>query len=590
MNSKTHGPAQPVTDPLRALSTRFSMISIRNAAVVILLLVGILVPRLVALDRLVTPDEYRWLVRSANFYDALSQGDLANTYQIEHPGVLTMWAGLFGFLSYFPAYSDQAAGQIEWWYDELGPFLKSHGYDPLELLVASRLNMILATALVLVVGFWLAIRLLGFWPAAIGFLLIALDPFHTALSRLLHVDGLSSTLALLSLLAFLTYLYRGKQKWDLVISGAAAGLAWLTKSPMLFLIPFAVLLVLLELFEKWRQQRRLVRSDLLQAFFPLIVWGSVGLAVFILLWPAMWVDPIHTLRRIGGAMVDYAGQGHDSQLFFNGIITEGDPGASFYPITYLWRTTPVVLLGLGLAIFAWVFPRFRLITPTQRRSLGMLLLFTLLFAVFMTLGAKKFDRYLLPVYLPLDLVAGVGWVAAVTWIRQQPQRWAQALAPVLLAGVVAGQVGVTVSSYPYYLSYYNPLLGGAARASEVMMVGWGEGLDQAAHFLNSQPGAVNRQVATGVWSTTFSYYYIGPVVSSRFEPGANVAEDWVNSDYYVLYINEKQRGKISNDLTDYLSTLKPVHRIEINGIDYVYIYDIRDLPPPDFLHSASNPQ
>ena len=495
-----------------------------------------------------------------------------------------MWAGTFAFVSHYPAYRDQAPGQIEWWQDELGSFLKSHGYDPLELLVASRLNMIIMIALVLLTAFWSATRLLGLWPATMGFLLLALDPFHTALSRLLHVDGLPSSLVLLSLLAFLNYLYRGKQKRDLVLSGIAAGLAWLTKSPMLFLIPFMGLLVFLELIEKWRSQRRLVGKDFWQAVVPWVLWGGAGLAIFVLLWPAMWVEPIHTLRRMLGGMLLYAGQGHDSQIYFNSEVYEGDPGASFYPITFLWRTTPVVLIGLLLAGFALAFPHLRLIPSTQRRPLGELLLFVLLFTAFMTVGAKKFDRYLLPIYPPLDLLAGVGWIAAVSWIRrQQAQRWEQVLAPAIIMVAVLVQAAGTVSSYPYYFSYYNSMLGGTVRAPEVMMIGWGEGLNQAAHFLNNQPGASERQVATGVWLTTFSYYYTGPVVSTRFEPGAGVLEDWANSDYYVLYVNEKQREKISPDLAKYLAALKPVHVVQINGLDYVYLYDIRDLPPPEFL-------
>jgi hypothetical protein len=591
MSSKNYWLEQPVIHPLRALSNGFSRISIRNTAIILLLLVGILVPRLVALDRLVTPDEAHWLTRSGNFYYALTRGDFADTYQIEHPGVLTMWAGTFAFILHYPTYSDEVSGQLYGWGDYLGEFLRSRGYDPMELLVASRVNMVILVTLVLIAAFWSASRLLGFWPALIGFLLIAMDPFHTALSRLLHVDGLPSSLALLSLLPFLNYLYRGRQKSDLVLSGIAAGLGWLTKSPMLFLIPFVGLLLFLELAQKWRSVHRLARMDLWQAAVSLIIWGSVGLAVFVLLWPSMWVDPILTLRRMLGAMVIYAGQGHDSQLYFNGVVYEGDPGAHFYPITYLWRTTPVVLLGLVMAAFALAFPRLGLIPSIQRRPLGVLLLFVFFFTVFMTFGAKKFDRYLLPIYPPLDLVAGVGWVAAVAWMRERwPSRFSQVAALIILLAALLGQAAGVISSYPYYFTYYNPILGGTPRASEVMMVGWGEGLDQAARFLNSQSGAAERQVATGAWTTTFSYFYEGPVVSTRFWPGAGVMEHWVDSDYYILYINEKQRGKISLDLADYLDTLKPVHVVRIHGLDYVYIYDIRDLPPPEFLNSPSENQ
>ena len=42
---------------------------------------------------------------------------------------------------------------------------------------------------------------------------------------------------------------------------------------------------------------------------------------------------------------------------------------------------------------------------------------------------------------------------------------------------------------PYPLSYYNPLLGGGATASRWLLVGWGEGLDQVAVYLNAQDGA-----------------------------------------------------------------------------------------------------
>jgi hypothetical protein len=202
----------------------------------------------------------------------------------------------------------------------------------------------------------------------------------------------------------------------------------------------------------------------------------------------------------------------------------------------------------------------------------------------MNFGAKKFDRYLLPVYLPLDIIAGVGWMAAVDWLQQRSSpRLARAFASTTLFVILAGQAACTFSNYPYFLSYYNPLLGGTSRAPQVMMVGWGEGLDQAARFLNSQPDADHRQVATGVWSTTFSYFYKGPVLRTRFEAGTNRVDDWLASDYYVMYINEEQRDKVSHELIDYFATIKPVKIVRINGLDYVYVYDIRDLPPPDFM-------
>jgi len=437
-------------------------------------------------------------------------------------------------------------------------------------------------------AFLQAVPLFGFWPAVVGFLLIAFDPFHIAHSRILHQDGIASSFALLALLAFLNFLYQGGRWRNLILSGAAAGLAWLTKSPMLFLIPFMGLLLLIELEKQRRQSGRLRKESLQWMFKTLMIWGGVGLIVYVLLWPAMWVDPIYTLRRVLGGMLNYAVHGHtEAPLFFNGKIYTGDPGTSFYPITFLWRTTPIVLIGLVFAALALLLPQARLLLPKQRGPLGILLLFAGLFTVFMTVGAKKFDRYLLPIYLPLDLVAGAGWVAAMIWIRQQqPQRWVQVSAPAVLLAALAGQAASTVSSFPYYFSYYNPLLGGTTRAPEVMMVGWGEGLDQAAQFLNSRPGSHPPQVMLGLWSGTFSYFFEGPIRWSDFTPSQTTIEDWKDSDYCILYINQWQRERLPHELMDYLATKEPVFMVRLQGLDYAYVYDLNQIPPPDYLFAG----
>ena len=53
------------------------------------------------------------------------------------------------------------------------------------------------------------VRLLGFWAALCGFVLMAFDPFHLAHSRLLHLDGLVSSFMLLAVIAFVSHLFDG---------------------------------------------------------------------------------------------------------------------------------------------------------------------------------------------------------------------------------------------------------------------------------------------------------------------------------------------------------------------------------------------
>ena len=269
-----------------------------------ILIIGLIVialwfPRGLALDRFLTADEPRWLIRSANFYTALSQADFPNTYQKEHPGVTIMWAGTLAFRWIFPWYISENLGQIDRTQD-FTRLLNNRGYSDItmRLMEMGRTIIVIIMVIALALAFLAAVRLLGLMPASFGFLLIAFDPFSIALSRLLHLDALLSALMLLSLLSFMNYLYRGRHFYDLVIAAVAAGLAWLTKSPSLFLLPFFGLLILIEIGRTWWTHHRLSLQGVWHHSWPLLAWIGIATVVFILLWPAMWVDPIGSVQKI----------------------------------------------------------------------------------------------------------------------------------------------------------------------------------------------------------------------------------------------------------------------------------------------------
>ncbi len=101
----------------------------KTALIMLLLFIASWLPRVLALDTFVTTDERKWLARSANFTLALTQGDFANTFQREHPGVTVMWAGTLGFLTHFPTYPQEAPGYFGWSNEEIETWL--HGqYQP----------------------------------------------------------------------------------------------------------------------------------------------------------------------------------------------------------------------------------------------------------------------------------------------------------------------------------------------------------------------------------------------------------------------------------------------------------------------------
>ena len=90
-------------------------------SVMCLIALTIYLPRWVKLNRVVTPDEDRWLERSGNFNLALYQGNYARTYQKEHPGVTLMWVGAVAYDRLFQEYQDN--------HPEYRDRLQLHGAD-----------------------------------------------------------------------------------------------------------------------------------------------------------------------------------------------------------------------------------------------------------------------------------------------------------------------------------------------------------------------------------------------------------------------------------------------------------------------------
>jgi hypothetical protein len=112
-------------------------------------------------------------------------------------------------------------------------------------------------------------------------------------------------------------------------------------------------------------------------------------------------------------------------------------------------------------------------------------------------------------------------------------RW-EYLHPILFVQAI-----IALPHYPYYFTYYNPLLGGGRTAEGLIGVGRGEGLDLAAAYLNQKPGEA------------------------------------MNSDYLVFYQNQLQRQLPDLDLLVYYQKhYTPEHIVHLKGIDYALIYPV----------------
>jgi len=569
-----------------------------DVVIVSLLFLGAFFSRTIASSTFVTWDEPAWVYRSAKFLLALLRGDLGGTLLTGHPGVLTMWSGAVSLG--WSTLITRTVSMAQLTALDVLPGLDVHDPEVMRqlglLLPAAKGGIAFLHALVVVGVYALLQRLLGRRYAVAGALFLVLDPFYLALSRVLHIDALTAGLMLLSLLSALVYARDGTRR-HLLLSGGAVALAALTKSYGLVAVP----VVGLVLIARSLRRRTHVSEDGLppiaraaswqwqQLVREMVLWGGVALLVFVLLWPAMWVSPVRVVREITDMLLGFSqSPGSATAEFFQGQVV-ADPGWIFYPVAILFRSTPLVLIGNLLALAGMLYALYTTVrlrrddSGAERRArmvwLGMALTLAVYVVFYLAIIAfvkKKFDRYALPALLGMDLLAAMGWLAALEGLARRmgvlsnsrtglPRAAFGGIAPLALAALLIAVQSFALLKplYPaHYLSYFNPWMGGISRATDTVPVGWGEGVESVTDYLAARPDAESLTVAT--WAIAG--------VAPEF-PGRVVKLDeqhLLYADYVLLYIGDVQTN--SPLASRFYGQQEPEFVAHVNGREYAWLY------------------
>lgn len=537
------------------------------------------------LDLFVTTDEPFWLGRSANFYRALAHHDFAYTYQMAHPGVLTMWAGTIAYLMAFPDYTQYVTTNLRHVYG-IGAVLREFGHDPMHLLVAARISKIMMQAAFFAISLGFLKGLFGRWVMVICGTFIVFDPFVSGMDSLLHVDGLfaiASFAAVLALAAASRSRPDAMMPW--LVAGALAACAWMTRATGLVIIAVVAGIAIAQVYSRRREKRCDSWRSVLEApAFAVMLWVSSAGAVSLLVLPALWVDPFGTMQQVWDWSSNAATEGHERPTFFLGEIHSGDPGLLFYPVTLVWRLTPVILLGaLMCPILLPVGYRRGWVTRERMQAFAILAGFAVVYACVMSIGAKKFDRYILPVYPIIEVFAAAGVVLFGRWLVSLRPAWSRLALPLVAILFIAGQMLSLVSNLPYRLDYFNPVLGGLAHAEHSVQVGWGEGGGEAMDFVVDDAGGRDVIVQKSSVTPVLSYFATPNIHFDDF--GLGTPAGWNETDYFIVGIQEWQRELSPSYQT--MQRYDPAHIVEIEDVPFFKIYQPRELRLPDELRQPT---
>ena len=342
---------------------------------------------------------------------------------------------------------------------------------------------------------------------------MAFDPFLLTELRVVRTEGLMAGITTVALLSLILY-WRERQPRQVVLAGFLTGLALLSKITALALLPVGGLLVGYGSYAKASGGRRRWGAPALL----LAVWIATTVLTVVALWPALWVPPGDVSRQ----MLDFtslrAVEGDErikSFLFGNPY---DDPGALFYPVVLVYRTSPLLWVGIvALAVSLWLWRRR---ARQEKAAFGAMLLYLVAYLALITVSKIKYDRYIVPMLPTLLVMSAVGMTSFWTWCQQRVPR-IESFAGLATCVVLALQVALALPYHPYYYTYYNPLLGGAPGAANVVPVGVGyEGTEKAAIYLNSLPEPEKIRLATAVSSK------LKPIFKGQTIPMANQEGAW----------------------------------------------------------------
>ncbi len=482
-------------------------------ALYVVLIFTVFLPRLIDLDTFLSPDEPQWERNTQNFVAALKEGDFKGLYQQPHPGITTQWLA--------------------------APSIEKPTWGEKRLPQAA----FLAVAVLYIT--YLVRRLWGDYGALLAGFLLALNSLLIAHSRVLAMDALLGTFILAAILQHLLWL-ENKKRSDIALAGIFTALAILSKISGVGLIAYFILANAIGIMSRKISWNNL-KTGALVYVVSLLVAMIIVFPTIITDFQYVWQSSIKFLESEGFT--------HQVHAF----------GPWWYPQAFLLWTTPIQLIGiLLLPIALYAKSKYRL-------PLILLSIFCILFFLEIQYSIKKGDRYMLPVFLTFDILATGSIFSTYQILKQRYAKSALIGMVIITIFGISFQVRETLRLHPYLLAYRNPLF---ASVANHRTMGWGEGLDLAADYLNQKPDAEHLLVAA-YYENSFAYHFKGEFTSAE-RLGKETAEE-IGAQYVVLYRTmegrapERWETKVLNEYSE----KTPEHVIRLNDEEYVWIYKVQ---------------
>lgn len=404
-----------------------------------------------------TWDEHEYVEQGYRMVELLKKGDFDNSYfytTYDHPPLIKY---LYGITAHFDVEKYLPNGDV---------ILK---YDLIYSRLLSAILFSLGVVIVVVIGWRIFSPMVGILSGII----LSMLPFSLGLSQLVTAESLK--LFVYPLVIYTYILLIEKFSWKRVlIAGIVTGIVLQSKQSNLLVIPMLGFMFFLQ----YKKIKKNLRSDFkISRIKSVVAIFLISIAVFIIIWPQVifHFKEIYTIhQRLWNVQFSpniWQITLSPPEVFFGKLMLT----PVFYYIVYFFITIPVLILCLFFVGIREVFKKKNIYL------FSILLWFLLPFSLSIYSWRQHGLRYIIEIYPAIAIISAIGLEFIIVKIAKKSiYRLAFFIFVILYMSINLWFIK------PYYLDYFNELIGGVNTVYKfkLFQIGWwGEGVREAGLYL-----------------------------------------------------------------------------------------------------------
>lgn len=438
-------------------------------------------------------------------------------------------------------------------------------------LTHDRLISVILTSLTCVLVLLISIKYISFFVGITAGIILAMLPIFLGHSQIAMYEPFNIFFYTATVYSFLLFL-ENPSKFRVILTGILLGLTMQSKETNFPLIPQIIITYLIWYwFIGRRNPISLIKTKILLIF-------AIGLLTFIIIWPMFLLN----IKEILMTQYVYRFGVHTSipEVFYGKLFLN----RRFYYLVYFLITTPFITYILFLAGLISIdtinhksrnrilsfLSKTKLFKKKFRSSFNLDMKYKWIFYIFIIWFITPFImsfyhkreqgiRYIIEIYAPMSIIAAMGFDYFLSFFVKT--EWKKYL---FLTCLIIYQFIILARITPYYLDYFNILVGGAKNVYEnklFHLAWWGEGNREAGLYL-----AKNAPSGSKIGNALSFKHTLPPL------PKLNVSTYKKNEKYDYVLIDYYNIVRLKFDDREINKNYKVIYSVTADGAHLVEVY------------------